>query len=254
MFGSKSLAKKARMTAMAVAVLIQIAAFSSASQAAFVLTLDDPFATPGIDAIIADNMPFGTITALGVSTHSDMSGLLGVVQFTSNIGSAWIVNITTGLSKPILPANSRFVTQHLDSVNVSSNGPATLEIMLTDTDYTLPVAGRWNLRHLIGGTADGTVDADGFVDFANLEFGMGLSPGPLGPFGPGAFSDTEHLKVDNPAPVFSLTQIVTIVHTGDFQVTSFDSEMVARITEPATLSLFGLGLAGLGHMRRRRTS
>ncbi len=200
-------------------------------------------------------MPFGTITALGVSTHSDMSGLLGVVQFTSDIGSAWAVNITTGLSKPILPANSHLVKLHLNSVNVSSTGPGTLAITLTDTGYLLPLSDRWMFRHYVGGTTNGTVTAETYYDLDNAEFGMGSTLGTLGPFGPGAFSGTAHLQI-NPvtSDPFSMTQRVTIVHTKAFQITSFDSELVATAPEPGTLAMFGLGLAGLGFMRRRQAA
>lgn len=235
---------KGRLAVIIVAAFIQTAAFSSSSQAAFVLMLDDPD-TFGIDAMITDNM-------FGDGNPAD-----GIIQYGGVPSSAWSINVTTGLSKPLLinPAKPNVVKLDLFSVLVGSTGPGTLEITLTDTDYMLPMTDRWIFRHLLGGTTSGTVIADTYYDLANAEFGMGSTLGTLGPFGPGAFSGTAHLQI-NPvtSDPFSMTQRVTIVHTGAFQVTSFDSELVATAPEPGALGLFGLGLAGLGFARRKRAA
>ena len=232
---------KGRLAVIIAAAFIQTAAFSSSSQAGFVLTLDDGTTT----MMIADN-----------SLHDVYDTQDGVIHVNASLpGSAWSINITTGLSKPVLfnPAKPNVVKMHLNSVNVSSTGPGTLAITLTDTGYLLPLSDRWMFRHYVGGTTNGTVTAETYYDLDNAEFGMGSTLGTLGPFGPGAFSGTAHLQI-NPvtSDPFSMTQRVTIVHTEGYQITSFDSELVATAPEPGTLAMFGLGLAGLGYMRRRQ--
>ncbi len=244
MFG---ITMKGRLRAIATVafILVQCMAFSSSSQAAFVLMLDDPY-TSGIDAMITDNMA------------GDDNLALGIIQYVGVPSAAWSINVTTGLSKPFLinPATPNVVKLDLFSVMVSSAGPGTLEITLTDTDYMLPVTDRWIVRHFLGGTTNGTVTADTFIDLDNVPFGMASTPGTLGYFGPGAFSGTALLQINNPVSPnpFSMTQRVTIVHTAAYQITSFDSELVATAPEPGTLAVFGIGLAGLGFMRRRRAA
>ncbi len=241
----KTMNGRLRSITAAAFLLVLCVGFSSSSRAAFVLTLNDP-ATVGVDETIVDNG----------AGDDDLTE--GIINFNAGLAnSAWSINITIALSKPVLinPEANNVIKLDLLSVNVQNTGAATLEITLTDTDYTLPVTDRWNVRHRLGGTTNGTVTADVFIDLANMEFGMGSTPGTLY-YGAGAFSGTAHLQMNNlvtPNP-FSVTQRITIVHTASYQLTSFDSELVVYAPEPDTLGLFGLGLTALGFARRKRAA
>lgn len=226
---------------------------------ALMMTLDD-LGTPGIDAIIVDDVDggIGFLTPKGLSNSPDLYAGDGALMFSGSVGS-FIVNVTTGLSKPIIghPGMARI---DLNSVNVSG-AAGVLEIMVTDTDFlALPYQDTEGvvLTNEWGGTADGEVTAQGWVDPGNANFGMGFSTGLQGPFGSGAFSDTVSI-LTAPFPgiaPFSLTEVVRITHTAPGMATSFDKSLTATpIPEPATMLLFGIGLitvAGIG--KRKRSS
>lgn len=227
------------------------------ANALFVLTLDD-LNTAGIDIIVADGAPVGTPTKKGPTNIADGSAVAGVINYNGPAG-VFTTNVTTGISKPVIggPGRARI---DLNSVDVSG-GAGQLEIELTDTDFLLPVPpNSYILTSEIGGTTDGTVDFDQFIDLSNNEFGIG-PPAPniplvlsMGTFGPGAFSGTTSGSINIVNP-FSITEEVLITHTAAGQITSFDALSDAAIPEPSTLLLLGfgaLGFIGYGLRRRRR--
>lgn len=187
----------------------------------------------------------------------DSSATAGVIAFNGSVGANFSINITTGISKPVL--GSAFEAKmDLNSVNVSSLGAGTLTIRLTDTDFILPnkIGDQMVLTNSWGGTTNGSITAQGFASLSNTEFDTSGGATPFqGPFGPGAFSSTASSLVGpftaaNQA--FSLTEVVTITHTGKGQVTSFDKEITAVVPEPGTLMLFGMGLLGVAAYGWRR--
>ena len=241
----------------AFAVIALLLGAAPKAEAAFVMTLDD-LATPGIDVIVVDNTDggVGTLTTKGASTVADSQPLDGLLGFSGAVGS-FIVNVTTGSSKPLIgPARI-----DLNNVSISGNTGGTLQLMLTDIGFTVGAGqdDKYKGVNSLGGTTDGTVTAQGFVDYGNTEFGIGagantVSVGPQGPFGPVPYSDVAIAFLSTPqlmgGPV-SLTEIVTITHTDAFQITSFDKELAVVLPEPQTLALFGIGLLGLGFLSRR---
>ena len=170
----------------------------------------------------------------------DLNSTAGAVTFIGNVGAFNITNVTTGISKPAIGAANN---PHMDlnSVNVSG-GAGTLTIMFTDTDFTDLAAGLNGLQALIGGTTAGTVTYETWLGATNGEFEMTTKLTELGGFSSGAFSGTTSLPFSPTGP-YSLTQIVTITHTGN-GVSSFDAELKA-VPEPGTIFLFGSGLMGL---------
>lgn len=220
------------------ATLMLCAAFSSSSQAAFKLMLSD-----GVTTV--------TITDGGAG---DINPAVGAITFLGAVGTNWVVNVTTGLSKPVLPTSPILARIDLSSVNVTSTGPGTITIKLTDTDFTLDGVD-WKLINSIGGTTDGSVTAQGCIDLGNAEFDFsGPCTALQGPFAGIAFSGTAVIDVVGQAAAFSISEIVVITHTGSGQSTSFDKE-TRVVPEPGTLGLFGLGLLGLlglGLASRRR--
>ena len=219
-------------------------------------------------------------TSVIVSDEGPLDGTLGVVgavSYNGPVGAAWIVNITSGISKPLV-GGPAVATLDLSSQNVTG-GAGTLTIQLTDTDFILPTLTGLSgtLTSAIGGTTQGTVTlVEQILDPDNTEFagllagvdpdGLGPllpfladpSPGPppagnnvvathlTTPWGPGAFSDTVIAPIAAIPGVFSLTETVMINHTAGGQVTSFDIEStVVPVPAAVLLGILGLGVAGL---------
>jgi hypothetical protein len=235
-----------------------IVGLAGGAQAGLVLTLDD-LSTSGIDVIVVDEGPIGTNTAKGLSTDLDGGLGAGLVSFAGAVG-AFVVNVSTGISKPFL-GGSDVAVLDLNSINVNGGTIGTIEITLTDTDFVLdgPQTGMWQdfyLKHNIGGTTTGVVTSQVYIDSANQEFGQEMSPGPCGEilFG-NVYGGSCVLKTDDlAAGPFSLSQVVRITHDSIADITSFDSEVRAEISEPASLAIFAAGLLGLGVLRRRRAT
>lgn len=218
----------------------------------FVLSLDD-LGTPGIDALIGDDAPIGTGTTRGPTTHADISPLVDTIMFDSNLGGpvGRFINVNVySFKDPNYIGSPTEARLALSSASVS--GAGTLKIMATATDYLLPTQpGMHTLTSMIGGITDGTVTLEQWLDPVNAQFGMGHSPGLQGPFGPGAFSDTATVSFALGQNPFSMTEVVTIVHTGAGQSTSFGAKSAA-VPEPGAVILGSIGLSFGGWLMRRK--
>ena len=177
----------------------------------------------------------------------DVNAAAGAVTFVNPLDGQWFVNVTTGLSKPLLGSPN---TPELDlnSVNVSSlPGAGWLDIELTDTDFT-PTTGATFLA-AIGGTTGGAVSFKTYFDSSNAEFGKTTELTNFGGAGP-AFSGMA-TNVLTSVTSYSLTLLVRITHTGSptIQTSSFDA--VLKVPEPGTLLLLGMGMLAFATVARR---
>ncbi len=199
--------------------------FSPAAHAILTLSLDDgggPVSVTDADDGIVD----GTALFSGPLTN-----------FT--------VNVSTALSKPFLVGAPSLID--LNSVNGSNNG-GTLVIEISDTDFTNATG---VLFSEIGGTTNGNITYEAFVDPAN---GNPFDAIQLAnkSFFTSNFSGGVQSSIDlasgNP---YSLGIRVTIQHQpGQGQITSLDTQI--RIPEPESLGLIGIGLLLAGLLLRRR--
>jgi len=216
-----------RGAGMALALLV----LGSVAVADPILRIDD-LGTAGIDVTVLDN---------GVG---DANPLVGIIVFNGSVGS-WMVNVATGISKPVLGPNPK---TDLNSVNVSG-GAGTIQVSFSDTGFTWP----WDPAQIlvdIGGTTDGSVSYEAKADAANVAFGGVV--GASGTFSGGAFSETTGFLAPVGQP-FSLTSVLTIKHTTGVNVSSADLELQAT-PEPGSLALMGLALVGGLIWRRRRSA
>lgn len=179
-------------------------------------------------------------------TDSDGDGIL---LFYGQIGN-FFLNVTTGLSKPTIGSST---SPHLDlvSVDVSGSQGGTLTIEQTDTDFSS--ASPWLASTQIGGVTIGSLTYEAYFDTTNTAFGT--SPGgqigsTLGAFH-GAFAGSSS-EVIAAADHYSLTQVITIVHSG-LGNSSFNAELTTVPEASATL-LLGLSLLGVfgGYGLRRK--
>ena len=197
---------------------------------------------------LSDGTTTVTLGDEGVLDKSD--GELGVVTFIGKLG-VWNVNVTTGITFPVLGAADR---PHMDlnSVNVSGGGGGTLTIMFSEVGYSNP----FSVFHTeIGGTVDDTAGSSvqyrTYLDAGNTLFGTVTPITNHGSAGSGAFSSTRAGSGGGAGP-FSLTQVVQITHVaGAGQSSSFDAEL-NTVPEPTSMLLLGSGLLGLGLWGRKR--
>ncbi len=233
------------------------------ADASFTMRLTDLIT--GEEVIVVDDGVAGTVSDCGyVATSADMAGTTdGSVVYLGDVGT-FHFSMTTGVSDPIIGSASR---KRLNTVSlVVSGGEGLLQIELTDTDFAFPrISGKVHLTSSIGGTTDGIVTAQSYADLLNQEFGTGITSGLQGGFGSAlnglgydkSFSGFTKTTFDlDPQQEFSLTQQVTVEHfnTGDDATTSFGIITEVHTPEPATIAMWGIGLAcaGFYSWRRRR--
>lgn len=217
--------------------LIFLTACTSAARADLILTLSSGTSS----VVVIDESLAGTLSSAGsfTSTSADSLAGAGIIGYSGAVGG-FIVNVTTGISKPLIGPYA------IDLNSVSVSGTAgTLTIGLIDTDFVVPGNGLYTLLSELGGATDGIVgSATGGALDSNAE--IGFSADTLqGPFGAGPFSGADRADVFLNGS-FSLNTVVTITHSGAGQITSFNHKL-SVVPEPGSCAvlfvvtcLFGL--------------
>ncbi|SRR5581483_10303740 len=188
-----------------------------------------------------------TITDQGVG---DLNPLLGGVTFIGSVGN-FLLNVTTGTSKPLI-GSAAFPAIDLSSVDVTSlSGGGTLTLNLTDTGFTgtgNPVA----FVSQIGGAqgVGGTLSYKTFLDCGNTAFGTS-TPLSTQNFSTTPFAGARITNTTLCSSTYSLTEQV-VLSLGPSEATSFNANLA--VPEPATLTLFGVGLLAFGWLSRRKAT
>ena len=187
------------------------------------------------------------ITCADGNPLCDVNGEAGVVQISQSLG-AFVVNATTGISKPLLSGGSPLMD--LASLNVQVLGGAhTLVIKFSDTDFDL-YGGR--LKMVYGGTligAGGSFSHAAYYDAGNALWGQGEL---IGQVAYGASLEGFGGSIDggwSPDGLYSVTEVLTINTAGK---TTFSGDFAVNVPEPTTLALLGLVLLGFAAAYRRR--
>jgi hypothetical protein len=200
------------------------------ADASFVAYICDAQACTGVQGtnwvLVDDN---------GAGDNAGAAGVISMVTGATIGGMTTTVN--TSSTKPAIPQPQLDIT-------FTAVGVGDVWLYATDTDYT-------SVSSLFG-SLDGNFSGSGTIQ-GFLYGGDTNQQGTLsnGVSTPSTNSSPFHLTLTHPAATtspYSLTAAVHIVRTsagtttGDFLI----------VPEPATMSLFGLGLAGVAALRRRR--
>jgi hypothetical protein len=250
--------RKLLFAVLAVCVLSTSAAYADLLR----LRLEDISSGSGSGVVVTDGKA------------GDTNPLTGVITYLGSINSNFLINVTTGISKPVIGGVNNYAELDLNSVNVQVGSAGTLRITLEDSGYTLGPDGYLSAVGAVGGTLSGaagsTVTFQSWVNPSNDVPALGpAAPYPsmlpsIGKtpedsvamwsdggvtFRPGAFSSTASEGFMHYG-AYSLFTQATINFTGPGMV-SFDSDL-STVPEPTSLLLLGSGLAGIGLWSRRK--
>lgn len=173
-----------------------------------------------------------TVTVSDGSLH-DSNPETGAVTWLGSLG-AWKLNVTTGVSKPVIGGAGE-PELDLVSVDATSKAGGSLTITLTDTGFMHDGVAKAS----IGGTSAGGVTFTTWADSTQLTSQT---------FGKGAFSGASYGNVTAEVP-YSLSEQVVLTQRGA-GVSSFDANL--RVPDGgATAGLLGFGLVAIEGLRRR---
>jgi hypothetical protein len=183
--------------------------------------------------------------AITVVANDGGSGSVTYAPPVSTYGTFDTNNISA-LGAPILHQGSLST----NTVNVSSSFAGTLKIWITETGYTSPIgSGQFRSGLTSNLLQDGvaSVELITYIDPANGLYGGTILSDVLFTSISSSSFTTNSPALSGP---YSLTEEYIITATG--AGSSQDTISLSYVPEPASILLIGLGLAGLGVVRRKR--
>jgi hypothetical protein len=196
------------------------------AKAGFVLMIDDPAFGAGAEATVSDNGP------------GDSSAAAGIISFTGfAISPSWLLTLAVGTTgtPAMLTLNA----------NSTSTAAGTLNISLTNTDFTGALGGSTPFDMTVGHARPagaGSLSADLFVDDGNAEFGTGANPISVASTS-NVFTTSEEGVVAGLSDPFSMTIQFILTHASAASSVTSASARIAPI--PGAIWLFGSALLGL---------
>lgn len=184
---------------------------------------------------------------------SDVNPASGQITYIGGVGSHWTSNVTSGFGPPF--------EQYAPFLDISTfdastgGGGSALTVLLSVSNVT-SLTGLYEVINHIGGTnsASGTtVTTQAFLSTTTTFCGStlcGTALTPLLSLTGASYSGSTNQANLFPGGPYSVTLAITIDSHGLADTTSFDNEL--DIPEPATLSVLGASLLGLGTGIRRK--
>jgi PEP-CTERM motif len=221
----------------ALALMCVVGTSTKAEAAFFAAICNDLACSGGNDFIVQDNSAQDTIAATGAINFS-----------VSAFGYTLLVN--TSQSKPMIGSAGSPQLDLTFSATTAAGGGGDVFLFASDTDFT----GAHAFLLTVGGTNSGgsgivTGRAWGGTNNTALAFSGANLLGTIGPLSGAVYSGSASGSITPIVTPYSLTIGVAVNRTTAGTTTG---DLNLSVPEPATMTLFGLGLMGFGVASRRR--